>query len=42
MPIALTDTHRELESVARAFLEKTWHRLVEMISAVQKDMMQKS
>lgn len=27
---------------ARAFLEKTWHRLVEMISAVQKDMMQKS
>ncbi len=27
---------------ARAFLEKTWHRLVEMITAVQKDMMQKS
>ena len=26
---------------ARAFLEKTWHRLVEMITAVQKDMMQK-
>ena len=27
---------------ARAFIEKTWHRLVEMITAVQKDMMQKS
>jgi hypothetical protein len=26
---------------ARAFLEKTWHRVVEMITAVQKDMMQK-
>ena len=26
---------------ARAFIEKTWHRLVEMITAVQKDMMQK-
>jgi hypothetical protein len=26
---------------ARAFLEKTWQRLVEMITAVQKDMMQK-
>jgi hypothetical protein len=26
---------------ARAFLEKTWHRLVEMITAVQKDMMQR-
>jgi hypothetical protein len=32
------------EDIARArnFIEKTWHRLVEMISAVQKDMMQKS
>jgi hypothetical protein len=27
---------------ARAFIEKTWQRLVEMITAVQKDMMQKS
>ncbi|MFY9685831.1 MAG: hypothetical protein WAJ88_08555 [Pseudolabrys sp.] len=27
---------------ARAFIERTWHRLVEMITAVQKDMMQKS
>lgn len=26
---------------ARAFIEKTWHRLVEMITAVQKDVMQK-
>jgi hypothetical protein len=26
---------------ARAFIEKTWHRLVDMITAVQKDMMQK-
>ena len=32
------------EDIARArnFIEKTWHRLVEMITAVQKDMMQKS
>jgi len=31
------------EDIARArnFIEKTWNRLVEMISAVQKDMMQK-
>jgi hypothetical protein len=31
------------EDIARArnFIEKTWHRLVEMITAVQKDMMQK-
>jgi len=27
---------------ARAFIEKTWHRLVDMITAMQKDMMQKS
>ena len=26
---------------ARDFIEKTWHRLVEMISALQKDMMQR-
>jgi hypothetical protein len=34
-------THEDLAR-ARNFIEKTWHRLVEMISAVQKDMMQKS
>ncbi|HEU5444307.1 MAG TPA: hypothetical protein VFU70_01965 [Pseudolabrys sp.] len=33
-------THEDVAR-ARAFLEKTWHRLVEMITAVQKDMMQK-
>jgi hypothetical protein len=33
-------THEDVAR-ARAFLEKTWHRLVEMISAVQKDLMQK-
>ena len=26
---------------ARKFMEKTWHRLVEMITAIQKDVMQK-
>jgi hypothetical protein len=34
-------THEDVAR-ARAFIEKTWHRLVEMITAVQKDMMQKS
>jgi hypothetical protein len=34
-------THEDIAR-ARNFIEKTWHRLVEMISAVQKDMMQKS
>jgi hypothetical protein len=34
-------SHEDLAR-ARNFIEKTWHRLVEMISAVQKDMMQKS
>jgi hypothetical protein len=34
-------THEDVAR-ARAFLEKTWHRLVEMITAVQRDMMQKS
>jgi hypothetical protein len=33
-------THDDIAR-ARAFLGKTWHRLVEMITAVQKDMMQK-
>ena len=33
-------THEDVVR-ARAFIEKTWHRLVEMITAVQKDMMQK-
>jgi hypothetical protein len=33
-------THEDVAR-ARAFIEKTWHRLVEMIIAVQKDMMQK-
>ena len=33
-------THEDVAR-ARAFIEKTWHRLVEMITAVQKDMMQK-
>jgi hypothetical protein len=33
-------THEDVAR-ARAFLEKTWQRLVEMITAVQKDMMQK-
>jgi hypothetical protein len=33
-------THEDVAR-ARAFIEKTWHRLVEMINAVQKDMMQK-
>jgi len=34
-------THEDIAR-ARNFIEKTWHRLVEMISTVQKDMMQKS
>jgi hypothetical protein len=33
-------THEDVAR-ARAFLEKTWHRLVDMITAVQKDLMQK-
>jgi len=33
-------THEDVAR-ARAFIEKTWHRLVEMITAVQKDVMQK-
>ena len=33
-------THEDIAR-ARDFIEKTWHRLVEMISGVQKDMMQK-
>lgn len=33
-------THEDVAR-ARAFIERTWHRLVEMITAVQKDMMQK-
>jgi hypothetical protein len=34
-------THEDIAR-ARNFIEKTWHRLVEMITAVQKDVMQKS
>jgi hypothetical protein len=34
-------THEDIAR-ARSFIEKTWHRLVEMITAVQKDVMQKS
>ena len=34
-------THEDIAR-ARNFIEKTWHRLVDMISTVQKDMMQKS
>ena len=33
-------THEDLAR-ARKFVEKTWHRLVEMITAIQKDVMQK-
>lgn len=33
-------THEDLAR-ARQFVEKTWHRLVEMITAIQKDVMQK-
>jgi hypothetical protein len=33
-------THEDIAR-ARNFIEKTWHRLVEMITAVQKDMMQR-
>jgi hypothetical protein len=33
-------THEDLAR-ARQFVEKTWHRLVEMINAIQKDVMQK-
>src|SRR6185369_15566212 len=33
-------THEDVAR-ARAFIEKTWHRLVGMITAVQKDMIQK-
>jgi hypothetical protein len=33
-------THEDLAR-ARAFVEKTWHRLVEMITAMQKDVLQK-
>jgi hypothetical protein len=33
-------THEDIARV-RSFIEKTWQRLVEMITAVQKDMMQK-
>jgi hypothetical protein len=33
-------THEDVAR-ARAFIEKTWQRLVEMITAVQKDVMQK-
>jgi hypothetical protein len=34
-------THEDVTR-ARALIERTWQRLVEMITAVQKDMMQKS
>ena len=33
-------THEDIVR-ARNFIQKTWHRLVDMISAVQKDLMQK-